>query len=135
MSKMIFVSLLIALSLVALAGCSAGAGQEVRIGDADQGSTVELATGQTLVVSLVSNPTTGYSWGIMEVDDAILAQQGEVEYQQDPSSEGLVGAGGTEFFRFSAQKAGETTLSLGYRRPWEADVEPIAVFTVQVVVR
>jgi inhibitor of cysteine peptidase len=105
------------------------------LGAEDNGSQVELNTGQVLEVTLESNPTTGYSWEVTEVDEAVLTQIGEVEFQEAPAEgEPLVGGGGTETLRF-ASATGETTLTLVYHRPWEKDVEPLETFTVQVVVR
>ena len=62
-------------------------------------------------------------------------QQGEVEFQQDPKSEGLVGSGGTEIFRFKAQKSGPVNLTLIYHRPWDENVEPLETFVVQILVK
>ena len=89
------------------------------LGAGDNGSQVELSSGQVLEVTLASNPTTGYSWEVSEVDEAVLAQLGEAEFQQAPTEgEQMVGVGGTETFRF-ASATGETTLTLVYHRPWE----------------
>ena len=108
---------------------------DVVLGAEDNGSQVELSSGQVLEVTLESNPPTGYSWQVSEVDDAVLTQLGEPEFQQAPTEgEPLVGAGGAETFRFAAT-TGETTLTLVYHRPWEEGVEPLETFTVQVVVR
>jgi inhibitor of cysteine peptidase len=53
---------------------------------------------------------------------------------KEQAQEGVVGAGGVEYFRFKALKAGETEITLTYQRPWE---EPTSqdltkVFTVDV---
>ena len=132
--------------LVLTAGCASSQGEadndepdrggdDVALGAEDDGSLVELSAGQALLVTLESNPTTGYSWEVSEVDDAVLRQMGEPEFKE-ASAEGeqLVGAGGTQTFSFSSA-AGETTLTLVYRRPWEKDVDPLEVFSVEVVVR
>ena len=102
--------------------------------DADNGKQITVKSGNLVTLTLVSNPTTGYSWQVMEIDSVILIQDGEPEYKQSPGSEGLVGAGGTETFRFKAVGSGETVLSLGYMRPWES-VQPTETFKVQVVVQ
>ena len=133
--------------LVLTAGCASSdgvptdaevdrGGEQVILLDAeDNGSQVELSSGQVLAVTLESNPTTGHSWQVSEVDQAVLAQVGEAEFREAPKEdEQMVGVGGTETFRFAAS-AGETTLTLVYHRPWEEDVEPLETFTVQVVVR
>ena len=108
---------------------------EVVLTATDGGSQVNLSAGQVLVVTLESNPTTGYGWEVSEVDGDVLAQIGEAEFQQAPTEgEELVGAGGAETLRFATAK-GETTLTLAYRRSWEKDVEPVETFTVEVVVQ
>ena len=109
--------------------------QTLVLGAKDDGDRVQLVSGQVLEVTLESNPTTGYSWEVSEVDGTVLSQVGEVEFREDAKeSEDMVGVGGTETFRFSSA-AGKTTLTLVYHRPWEKDVEPLETFTVEVEVR
>lgn len=118
------------LMLVSFSSCGA---RGVAVTAADNGGEVALKPGETLTITLESNPTTGYSWQVMEINSTVLLQQGEPEYEQSPNSEGLVGAGGMERFRFEALAPGETTLVLGYMRPWES-VQPIETYSIQVVV-
>lgn len=121
--------------LILAAGCG-GPGGEVEVGGQDNGGQVALKQGQVLVVSLESNPTTGYSWEVAEIDDAVLKQKGEVEYQQaDAGDPPKVGVGGVETFRFEAQGAGTASLKLVYHRPWEEGVEPLETYTLEVTVR
>jgi len=130
MSKRIFYFLLV-LSLL-LAACGS---QAATLTEADDGTRIELSPGQILTITLPSNPTTGYSWQVAQIDPKTLKQQGEAEYQQSSGSKDLVGAGGTETFRFEALQPGETTLQLAYHRPWEIGVPPIQTFSVTVIVR
>ena len=117
------------------AGAGADRGGEVALSAEDSGGRAELDAGDLLVVTLESNPTTGYAWEVSEVDKAVLAQVGEAEFQEAAQEgEQLVGAPGVQTFRFEAAR-GETTLTLVYRRSWEKDVEPLQTFTVEVVVR
>ncbi len=105
---------------------------EVDEGDAD--SQVELELGQVLVVTLESNPSTGYRWELAENNDSILKQFGQVEFKSSDTGEPpMVGAGGWEIFRFKAVSAGQMTLELVYHRYWE-EVEPLKTFSIQVVV-
>lgn len=115
-----------------LAGCSP-ASNDVEIGADANGTQIELDAGQLLVVSLESNPSTGYGWHVAEIDESILKQVGEIEFVQEPTDEQIVGAGGTEVLRFEAAGAGTTTLTLTYNRVWE-DVDPEETFTVTVVI-
>ncbi len=119
------------LMLALFSGCGANG---TSLSDADNGKQITVQPGDIVTLTLVSNPTTGYSWQVMEVDATVLVQDGEPEYQQSPGSEGLVGAGGTETFRFKAIGKGETKLNLGYMRPWES-VPPIETFTVTIAVK
>ena len=143
-------SAVLLLAIMGLAGCGpardVGPGADVAKAEAevkeilvektDNGNRVELKKGQTLVVTLESNPSTGYSWEVAEGMGTVLQQQGEAEFQ--PAKTGdqqLVGAGGSETLRFEAAAAGETTLKLVYHRPWEKEVEPLETFSIEVVVR
>ena len=119
--------------LLLTGGCSAF---EIRMDDTHNSSQKEILRGQTLVVTLASNPTTGHSWQVAEADKAVLRQVGDAEFKSSASSNPpLVGAGGTETFHFETIGAGTTTLKMIYRRSWEKDVPPIKTFTVQDVVR
>jgi predicted secreted protein len=110
--------------------------EEVNVDEDNDGSQVELEQGQILVVTLESNPTTGYSWEVVETQESILEQMGDAEFKPSQTGEPpLVGAGGWEIFRFKAISAGQMTLQLVYRRPWEEGVEPIKTFSIQVVVK
>ena len=106
-------------------------GGSVNLDKAANGSSVELAKGQMLVISLESNPTTGYSWEVVEPDEAVLRQVGEAEFT--PQSD-LIGASGVEVLRLEGTGAGKMTLKLVYHRPWEKDVEPLETFAVEVTV-
>ena len=119
------------LVLALFSGCGTNG---ISLTDADNGKQIALQPGDILTVTLESNPTTGYSWQVMGIDNAILTQDGDPEYKQVSGSEGLVGAGGTETFRFKAVGSGNASLELGYLRPWES-VPPIQTFTIQVVVQ
>ena len=109
--------------------------EEVNVSEDDAGSQVELEQGQILVVTLESNPTTGYSWEVVETQESILEQMGEAEFKPSETGEPpLVGAGGWEILRFKAISAGQTSFKLVYHRPWEEGVEPVKTFSIQVVV-
>jgi inhibitor of cysteine peptidase len=96
---------------------------------------VELAVGNVLIVTLESNPTTGYSWQISQIDDGVLRQEGSPQYIPDSPDSDKVGSGGVEILRFKALATGETDVQLIYHRPWEEDVEPLETFSLQVIVR
>jgi inhibitor of cysteine peptidase len=123
-----------AVLILACASCNPrGSGGVIEIDITGNDSTVRMQVGEELVISLESNPTTGYTWQLIEPLSSILVQEGEVEFTQQ-GEEGLVGAGGVEVFRFSAEQAGTATIQMGYLRVWEEGVAPIETFSLTVEV-
>lgn len=125
-----FIVVLLLMTIIA-AGC--GPTGEVRLDMADSGRQIEVEVSQILAISLESNPTTGFGWELVELENPILQLMGEAEFQPSESNE-VVGAGGTETFRFKAVSTGQTTLTLVYRRSWEEGVEPLETFRLIVIV-
>jgi N-acetylneuraminic acid mutarotase/predicted secreted protein len=106
----------------------------VDVNEADDGGQIELELGQILVVTLESNPSTGYRWELLENNESILKQFGQAEFKPSDTSEPpMVGAGGWEIFRFKAVSSGQMTLELVYHRSWE-DVEPLKTFSILITV-
>lgn len=118
--------------LLALTACSPGAKTPITLGEADAGRTVELSHGDTLVVALAGNITTGYNWEALPQDPALVQQVGEPQVTPDSTA---VGAGGKIALTFRAVKSGRAGLTLVYRRAWEKDVPPLKTFSISVVVR
>ena len=127
MRTMVVMSFFLVMAL--FSGCGTNG---THLTDADNGKQVNVKSGEVITLTLESNPTTGYSWQVIKINNAILTQVGDVEYKSDGRT--IPGAGGMETFRFEAVGTGETTLELGYMRPWES-VPPIETFTVQIVVQ
>jgi inhibitor of cysteine peptidase len=123
----LFVVALIAAAL--LVACSSSA---TELSEEDAGRTVELRAGDSLEVTLVGNPTTGYMWEVGSVDAAVLTQVGEPEFKADSD---LIGSPGTITLRFEAVAPGQTDLQLIYHRPWEEGVAPLETFEAMIVVK
>ena len=131
--KPIFNTLMI-LVLIAgtLTACTTDKANTVTITEQDAGKTIELKAGDTLLISLEGNMTTGYSWIPASQDPVLLEQIGDVAVT--PVSD-AVGASGTIVLTFKAITAGQTTLHLDYKRSWEENVPPAQTFEVTVVVK
>jgi inhibitor of cysteine peptidase len=129
----IVVMLFLSLGLIANCGGSSSSEEraEVKVYLEDSGKQINLYRGQILVVSLEAQTSTGYTWEIAELDDLILKQEGEPEFQ--PSS-GAIGAPGMQIFRFESIGSGDTDLKLIYHQPWMENVEPAKTFSVHVTV-
>lgn len=112
-----------------LAACQAA--KPLTIGAQDAGKTITIKNGDTLVVELEGNITTGYTWVPAAQDPELLTQVGETEVTPESDA---IGAGGMIVLTFRANATGQTVLHLDYERPWESDVEPIQTFEVTVIV-
>jgi inhibitor of cysteine peptidase len=101
------------------------------------GTTQQLKKGEVMVVSLESNPSTGYAWVATITDPKVLVQMGEPQYQEPSSSSSnpVVGAAGTQTFFFQAAETGSTTLTLEYKRGWEDTVAPEKTVTIYIEVK
>jgi inhibitor of cysteine peptidase len=105
----------------------------VLVGGSYSGKQVELSVGQSLVVTLESNASTGYSWSLSQnSDDSVLNKTGN-EYVAPQTT--LVGASGREEWTFKALKVGTSMISMVYSRPWETDTPPAKTFGLTVVVQ
>ncbi len=118
------------LTLAMFSGCGS---RDHLVTASDNESEVRLHTGEALVTRLESNPTTGYSWQVLEIDNSVLEQDGNPEFKAASGKGGEVGAGGEETIRFKALEPGKTRLTLGYMRPWE-DLPPLKTFRIHVIV-
>jgi inhibitor of cysteine peptidase len=92
---------------------------------------VMARVGDTFVVRLASNPTTGYSWHLAPDDHVEVAG----EAFEGGSAGGTVGAGGVQVFTLRACRSGRVTLTFAHRRPWEQGIAPLAEHRVRVHVR
>jgi inhibitor of cysteine peptidase len=96
----------------------------------NNGSTVELETGDTFQIKLNENPTTGYQWTVETT--------GGLEIMSDnytsSAAPGLVGAGGIHEWDIKATASGTQQVTAVYSRPWEnlTGSEQRFVLTVQV---
>lgn len=90
----------------------------------------EIVTGQTLTLSVESNPTTGFSWQAVQDGELFDIQ---TSYTADPQTAPVSGAGGRQTFVLTPKSAGEARLTFTYSRPWEPDdLDPQFTFAFAV---
>lgn len=109
-----------------LAGC--GAQQVKEYTDPSQG--IEIGVGGQFVITLESNPTTGYQWQA-DFDNSSLKLV-KSDYKQSEAKPGLVGVGGKEYFTFEGLKKGNARITMVYKRVWEQGSAGQKVFTVSI---
>lgn len=94
---------------------------------------LQLNGGQSLTLSLPSNPSTGYRWQLLDSAAPTLQSLGPEVYSAEET--GLVGSGGRSTWRFQAAREGEARLRLHYLRPWETGVAPAESFECLIRVK
>ena len=132
----------IAVTLLALSAggidpaAAEGETEQIDLDASHNGQEIEVAVGDLLVITLESNPTTGFGWQLSEpIDEDLLAL---IESRYEPSEnveQGMVGAGGTEVWTFEALTTGVTKISMEYSRPWEGGEKAVQTFEVAVTIK
>jgi len=129
MKKIFLLVITLILSISLIAGC----GSSTIKAYSNPEETIDSSTNKEFIVliALESNPSTGYSW-VAEYDDAMLELVEETFELGEYAKENIVGAGGTELFRFKGLIKGNTDITFNYKRVWETEVLDTKVFTVEI---
>ena len=151
MKAKILVAITLLLALVSATACTAASAgiadktdqgmKEIAITTTDEfdqnqhiQKEVEIAKGETLVVKLVSNGTTGFSWD----ENARIADTGiiqQLKHEVIGAETNMLGAAGAEQWTFQSENAGTTTVHLEYSRPWEGGEKGVWTFDLTVIVK
>ncbi|ROL91728.1 protease inhibitor I42 family protein [Pseudomonas chlororaphis] len=127
------IRLLLPLSLALLAACASQPKQNVTVENQSE-CPVQLSNGQNLILTLPSNPTTGYRWAIQDSAGGVLRRISPEVYS-NPEDSGLVGSAGQSTWRFQAFAAGTGRLLLTYQQPWAPEVAPVKAFDCAISVK
>ena len=100
----------------------------IEVTEANNGTSIDAEVGDTIVVRLSDNPTTGYRWDLEPVtgESLVLDDSG-----YEPSV-GAVGSGGVATWSLRATAEGTTTVALKRWRPWEGNASVLDRFAVTV---
>ena len=120
---------LLVIPLVMMLGSSFGCTEETVV-YTDANQTINAEVNQEFTIALDANPTTGYQW--QENHDNSALSLVTSEYKPDEKAPGLVGGGGTQYYRFKTLKTGQTEISLVYKRTWETESIEQKIFTVNI---
>jgi inhibitor of cysteine peptidase len=151
MKVKILVAIALTLALIFAAACTAASAgtadktdqgvKEIAVTTSDEfdqnqhlQKEVEIAKGNTLVVTLFSNGTTGFSWDEnAQIADTGIIQQ--LKHQYIGAETNIPGASGAEQWTFEAVNTGTTTVHLEYSRPWEGGEKGVWTFDLTVTVK
>ncbi|EPL06352.1 MULTISPECIES: protease inhibitor I42 family protein [unclassified Pseudomonas] len=124
--------LLALLSVALLAACASQPKQNITVENQSE-CPLQLSTGQNLILTLPSNPTTGYRWAIQDSAGGVLRKVSPEVYS-NPEDSGLVGNAGQSTWRFQAFASGTGRLLLTYQQPWAPEVAPVKAFDCAIKV-
>ena len=99
--------------------------------ETDSGKSIEVILGTTIVLHLTSQRSTGYTWAVEKIDNAILVPDGEPQYT---ATSNLKGAEESMVWKFKSVSTGATTLKLIYARAFEKSQSPLKTFELAVKV-
>lgn len=123
MSKLYGIASIVVVT-VAVVGCTNYAlTSPIVITNALYCQNLTMRKGQELILTLPSNPSTGYRWDITK-QSHLLQQRKIGVYSADKSDPLVVGGGGKITWDFEAVERGKDQLELVYHRPWEKDTKP-----------
>ena len=97
---------------------------------------IEVAAGELLMVTLCSNPTTGFQWSATaNISDTAVLEQVSHEFIPPKSGKSpQVGASGQEVWVFRALEEGTSTVYMEYSRPWQGGEQAVWTFELTVTV-
>jgi inhibitor of cysteine peptidase len=105
--------------------------QTITITQTDNGKTIQVHAGDTLVIQLDENASTGYTWAVNKIDTTVLLLQSSTY----TASGNLPGSGGTRVFTFLAKNPGTVHLQLKYWRSFVGDSSISERYSVTVEVQ
>jgi inhibitor of cysteine peptidase len=106
----------------------------VRVDDSHDGQKVDVPQGGSLVVSLESNPSTGYHWEVTDISDRqVLGEVGR-EFRPGKAPPDMVGVPGLDLWTFKALGRGTVRLLMSYIPPGRAPEGAAKTFDLQVIV-
>ncbi|MBN1574691.1 MAG: protease inhibitor I42 family protein [Deltaproteobacteria bacterium] len=85
----------------------------------DENEMIDLKPGDTAVVVLEENPSTGYQWEIIVDPEGALVEVEKRSFQKGDKK--LIGAPNTAVWKFSPKLEGKAKLTFNYLRPWEGE--------------
>lgn len=99
------------------------------------GNTMVVHKGHPVFnITLVSNPTTGFSWKLYRYNPKAIQL---VSHHFQPAASQLMGAPGQEIWTFNVKKSAfnkikHTVIVMRYARPWTKEYATLRTFKIQL---
>ena len=75
--------------------------------------------GETIVITLASNPTTGFTWpDIAQISNQDIVEQTDHNFLS-PDQMAATGTSGKDVWKFKTIGKGTTTIRMDYNQPWD----------------
>jgi len=100
----------------------------IEISLAEDGSSIDARVGDTIVLRLSDNPTTGYRWEL----EPVVGEQLLLDDAGYESSGPAIGSGGVATWTLHAVSPGISTVHLKRWRPWKGEASVLARFAAIV---
>lgn len=99
----------------------------------DPATPIEVQTGETFNIVIVSNPSTGYHWDFTGELDGNVVEFISGDYTADEPV--MPGSGGVDVWTFRAVAAGQTQITLGSYPPDTSVTEPEETMIFDIIVK
>jgi len=96
----------------------------IRLTESDNDAEIRVIPGNTLIIRLGTNPSTGYIWQVAQNNAELLMPLGNPVLEQMGTQH--------QIFCFQGQSLGSSILEFQYRRPWEKNQPPLNVYRLNV---
>jgi inhibitor of cysteine peptidase len=105
------------------------------ITEADNGNTIYVKEGQTFILKLNENPSTGYSWELsLSKGLGLLSDKYYSPESSKNSGKLVIGASGYHSWEIKAVDKGSQQINGIYKRSWEPETGEEQTFKLNVVV-
>jgi inhibitor of cysteine peptidase len=105
------------------------------ITEADNGNTIYVKEGQTFILKLNENPSTGYSWELsLSKGLGLLSDKYYSPESSKNSGKLVIGASGYHSWEIKAVDKGSQQVNGIYKRSWESETGEEQTFKLNVVV-
>ena len=99
----------------------------------DDSEDIVVNAGDSFIIALESNPTTGFEW-MAEIEGDHISYLGKEFVSAHDADTNVVGAGGMEYFTYKAESKGSSDVLFSYARTWES-VQPLEKKTFHIIVK